>query len=78
MINTKFKYYKTVKWKDLVFYFSNDSYKHTSTIYNKSKKHKCYKLTDKLVMRKLVKQYRKDNKLGNELKIISSKEQYWY
>lgn len=76
MTNTKYKYYKTVKWKDIVFYFKyKDTYKYCS---NKHKKYYYYKLVDKVIMRKLVKQFRKNNKLGNSINILSTKEQYWY
>jgi len=76
MQNTKFNYYKKVKWRDvftlkeynnikIVSFYSKESRKCADTL---------HRLTDKVAMRRLVKEWRKDNKAAHEIKILSAKE----
>ena len=82
MINTKYNYYKTVKWKDIYTFKKYNNTVKVVAYYNTTTRNNSFinlnRLTDKLVMRKLVKKFRKDNKLANDINLISTKEQYWY
>lgn len=75
MINTKYNYYKTVKWQDIYTYKKYDNTIKVVAYYNTTNLNR---LTDKNVMRKLVKKFRKDNKLAKDLTILSTTESYWY
>lgn len=75
MINTKYNYYKTVKWKDIYTFKKYNNTIKVIAYYNTTNLNR---LTDKVVMRKLVKKFRKQNKLASDINLISTKEQYWY